>query len=156
MLSNLKPYFSSLNPPPPGNHLPAEPRLTRSGPTRRAIPFLFLLAIHLLVIPLAKVEAEPGREKPDRVISVVAERFSFVPSVIRLELGEVVELRIRSLDTNHGFRIREAGVNVIVPKRGRGDARILFRAQKKGVFPFECSKACGAGHTIMRGRIVVK
>ena len=68
-----------------------------------------------------------------------------MPSVIGLKLGEVVELRIRSLDTNHGFRIREAGVNVIVPKRGRGDARILFRAQKKGVFPFECSKACGAG-----------
>ena len=156
MLPNMKLHFSSRNPPPPGNHLPAEPRTPVSGPTRRAIPVLFLMALHLLVIPLAEVEAETDREKPDRVISIVAERFSFVPSVIRLELGEVVELRIRSLDTNHGFRIREAGVNVIVPKRGRGDARILFRAQKKGVFPFECSKACGAGHTIMRGRIVVK
>jgi heme/copper-type cytochrome/quinol oxidase subunit 2 len=68
----------------------------------------------------------------------------------------VVELRISSLDTNHGFYLREAGVNVIVPKRGKGDARILFRAQKQGVFPFECSKACGAGHTIMQGRIVVE
>jgi cytochrome c oxidase subunit 2 len=101
-------------------------------------------------------EAERDREKPDRVINIVAERFVFVPSRIKLKQGEVVELRIRSLDTNHGFRIREAGVNVVVPKRGKGDARILFRAQKKGVFPFECSKACGAGHTIMRGSIVVK
>ena len=65
-------------------------------------------------------------------------------------------MRTRSLDTNHGFHIREAGVNVIVPKRGKGDARVLFRAQKKGVFPFECSKMCGAGHTMMRGRIVVE
>ncbi len=123
---------------------------------RQAIAFLFLIVFCLLIVPSAEVDATAGGEKPDRVISIVAERFSFVPSVIGLKLGEVVELRIRSLDTNHGFRIREAGVNVIVPKRGRGDARILFRAQKKGVFPFECSKACGAGHTIMRGRIVVK
>ena len=101
-------------------------------------------------------EVTAGHEKPDRVINMVAERFTFVPSQIKLRQGEVVELRIRSLDTNHGFLIREADVNVIVPKRGKGDARILFRAQRKGVFPFECSKACGAGHTMMRGSIVVE
>ena len=102
----------------------------------------------------ASADSEP--QEPDRVINVVAERFTFVPSRIKLQQGEVVEIRIRSLDTNHGFRIRDAGVNVVVPKRGKGDARILFRAQKQGIFPFECSKACGAGHTIMRGRIVVE
>ncbi len=122
--------------------------------TRMSVPLMILISLSLLAIPSSDAESE--REEPERVISVVAERFTFVPSVIRLKQGEVVELRIRSLDTNHGFRIREAGVNVIVPKRGRGDTRILFRAQKKGVFPFECSKACGAGHTIMRGRIVVR
>jgi len=95
-------------------------------------------------------------EESDRVINIVAERFTFVPSQIKLKQGEIIELRIRSLDTNHGFRIRDAGINVIVPKRGKGDARVLFRAQEKGKFPFECSKACGAGHTIMRGRIVVE
>lgn len=100
-------------------------------------------------------QAEEQRPQVDRVIRVVAERFTFVPSRIRLKLGETVELRIRSLDTNHGFQIENTGVNVIVPKRGKGDARVLFRAQQKGVFRFTCSKACGAGHTIMRGRIVV-
>ena len=111
-----------------------------------------------LAFALALVSASglAGRDEPDRVINVVAERFTFVPSQIKLRQGEVVELRIRSLDTNHGFRIRDAGVDVIVPKRGKGDARILFRALEKGVFPFECSKACGAGHTMMRGRIVVE
>jgi cytochrome c oxidase subunit 2 len=101
-------------------------------------------------------DSEDRAEEADRVISIVAERFTFVPSRIKLRQGEVVELRIRSLDTNHGFYLRDAGVNVIVPKRGKGDARILFRAREKGVFPFECSKACGAGHTMMRGRIVVE
>jgi cytochrome c oxidase subunit 2 len=114
-----------------------------------------LAAAGCLLPAVAGSETE-AREKTDRVIAIVAERFTFVPSEIKLKQGEVVELRIRSLDTNHGFYIREAGVNVIVPKRGKGDARILFRAQEKGVFPFECSKACGAGHTIMQGRIVVE
>ena len=111
-----------------------------------------VLAVLLLSLPAPAGESE----EPDRVIRIVAERFSFVPSQIKLTQGEVVELRIRSLDTNHGFRIGEAGVDVVVPKRGGGEARILFRAKKKGRFAFECSKACGAGHTIMRGSIVVR
>jgi cytochrome c oxidase subunit 2 len=123
-------------------------------------PFYSRLAVSLLLLAggvaglLFAAAAE--REAPDRVINVVAERFTFVPSQIKLKQGEVVELRIRSLDTNHGFRISDAGIDVIVPKRGKGDARILFRAQKIGAFPFVCSKACGAGHTMMRGRIVVE
>jgi cytochrome c oxidase subunit 2 len=114
-----------------------------------------ILAVLFWIAPPARPQEETKHEKADRVISIVAERFSFVPSVVKLKQGEVVELRIRSLDTNHGFSIRDAGINVIVPKRGKGDARVLFRAQEKGDFPFECSKACGAGHTMMRGRIVV-
>lgn len=123
-----------------------------------ALPAVVLALCWLWTAGAAAPEspAESKSEEADRVIAIVAERFTFVPSQIKLRQGEVVELRIRSLDTNHGFSLRDAGVNVIVPKRGKGDARILFRAQKKGVFPFECSKACGAGHTMMSGRIVVE
>lgn len=126
--------------------------------TDRIYSGVLILVAALLALSAvgSSVAAEQsGHEEPDRVINIVAERFTFVPSRIKLQQGEVVELRIRSLDTNHGFRIREAGINVIVPKRGKGDARVLFRAQEEGVFPFECSKACGAGHTMMRGSIVV-
>ena len=104
----------------------------------------------------AATESPAPTRPPDRVIRLVAERFTFVPSRIKLKLGEVVELRIRSLDTDHGFRLQDTDVNVVIPKRGRGEVRVLFRAQRKGVFHFVCSKACGAGHTIMRGRIIVK
>ena len=109
-------------------------------------------------LSVATFAETPAPEKPDvdRTINIVAERFTFVPSVVTLKYGETVELRLRSLDTNHGFAIPEAGVNVIVPKRGGGEARILFRANERGEFPFLCSKACGAGHTMMRGRIVVE
>jgi len=118
-----------------------------------------LIAVALLIPVFAAAEngGLPSESRPpDRVIRLVAERFTFVPSRIKLKLGEVVELRIRSLDTDHGFRLQGTDVNVVIPKRGRGEVRVLFRAQRKGVFPFFCSKACGAGHTIMRGRIIVE
>lgn len=116
------------------------------------------LAGALGALAMAAFAEAPAREQPaaDRTINIVAERFTFVPSAIKLKYGETVELRLRSLDTNHGFAIPEAGVNVIVPKRGGGEARILFRANERGEFPFVCSKACGAGHTMMRGRIIVE
>lgn len=133
---------------------------------RRLIPHLVQgvrLPVALLLSALGALSfvlfaAPPDDKQPpvDRTINIVAERFTFVPSTIKLKYGETVELRLRSLDTNHGFAITEAGVNVIVPKRGGGEARILFRANERGEFPFFCSKACGAGHTIMRGRIVVE
>ena len=112
----------------------------------------------LLLAAAAAAFTTPAKNAPktDRVINIVAERFTFTPSVVPLKIGEVVELRIRSLDTNHGFLIPEAAVDVIVPKRGKGDARVLFRAQRQGVFEFLCSKPCGAGHLMMRGRIVVE
>lgn len=131
-------------------------RFIKDGAKAGCVIARMLGAICLLLPAVAAPEAEIGGEKAERVIAIVAERFTFVPSEIKLREGEVVELRIRSLDTNHGFYLPDAGVNVIVPKRGKGDARVLFRAQKKGLFAFECSKACGAGHTIMRGRIVVE
>ena len=101
---------------------------------------------------LANAAAEPNV----RVVNLVAERFFFVPSRITVSPGTTIEFNIRSADTNHGFRIRKAGINVVVPKRGGGVAKVVFHAAKKGRYDFECSKPCGAGHNTMRGTIVVK
>jgi len=95
-------------------------------------------------------------KKPDRTISITAERFFFLPSKIALKEGEAVEFVVVSEDTEHGFRVPTAGIDAIVPPRGKGELRIRFVAAKKGKFPFECSRACGAGHNLMRGEIVVK
>lgn len=91
-----------------------------------------------------------------RVVRIVAERFTFSPSQIRVQRGTVVEFRLRSEDTNHGFRIPAKDIDVVIPKRGRGEVRVRFEASEPGRYPFECSKPCGAGHTVMRGEIVVE
>ena len=91
-----------------------------------------------------------------KVVHVVAERFFFAPSQIKVKQGALVEFRLRSEDTNHGFRISEAGINVVIPKRGKGEVKVLFHALKKGHYVFECSKPCGAGHNMMRGVLIVE
>ncbi len=94
--------------------------------------------------------------KADKVVSISAERFAFSPSKIKLKQGMVVDLIITSDDTDHGFRIARANIDAAIPQQGKGELRIRFIAKEKGVFPFECSRACGAGHNLMRGRIVVE
>ena len=89
------------------------------------------------------------------VVSIVAERFSFTPSQIRVPVGTTVELRVRSEDTMHGFRIVGHEVDVAVPKRRQGEAVVSFDAATVGRYRFECSRLCGAGHNFMRGEIVV-
>ena len=88
-------------------------------------------------------------------MEIVAERFSFTPSEIRVQVGTTLELRVRSNDTMHGFRIVGRNVNLTVPKRRQGEAVVLFEANEVGRFRFECSRMCGAGHSFMQGEIVV-
>lgn len=89
------------------------------------------------------------------VVEIVAERFSFTPSEVRVSVGSTLELRVRSEDTAHGFRIVGHGVNRLVPKRRMGEAVVVFEATTIGRYRFECSRLCGAGHNFMRGEIVV-
>jgi heme/copper-type cytochrome/quinol oxidase subunit 2 len=107
--------------------------------------FVFLLAL-----------AMSGEQKPDRTIRIVAERFTFSPSRIVVKEGSVVELILTSEDTDHGFRLAAANVDAAIPQQGKGELKVRFVAAAKGKYPFECSRACGAGHNLMRGELIVK
>jgi cytochrome c oxidase subunit II len=94
-------------------------------------------------------------DKP-RVVGISAERFAFTPSRIEAEVGEPLEIRVKSDDTSHGFRILGTDVNVRVPKRGKGEVVVLFTPERVGRYTFECSRMCGAGHDFMRGELIVR
>jgi cytochrome c oxidase subunit 2 len=111
------------------------------------------LACAALLVILA---AAQGSSQDRRVVRVLAERFTFTPSHVTVKRGTVVEFRVRSDDTNHGFHIVGSNANVIIPKRGRGEATLIFEADAAGHYTFECSKMCGAGHSFMRGSITVE
>ena len=89
-------------------------------------------------------------------VNVVAERFNFTPSKIKVQQGTLLEITLTSDDTFHGFRIPSMQVNQLIPARGRGSVKVLFDAKERGSFAFECSRPCGAGHTMMRGVITVE
>ena len=106
---------------------------------------------------LAATFSQPAADrKPDRTISIEAERFTFNPSKITVNPGDLIEFVLTSDDTGHGFRIPSAGIDVAIPPRGRGELRVRYQAPESGEITFECSRPCGAGHNLMRGTIVVK
>ena len=109
-----------------------------------------------VVIALVMTGAHGGSPPERRVIRVSAERFAFTPSEIVVAAGEEIELRIKSDDTAHGFRIAGTGVNVVIPKRGRGEVSVPLQAPQPGRYTFECTRMCGAGHNFMRGELVVR
>ena len=100
--------------------------------------------------------ATNGQPAERRTIKVSAERFAFTPSRIELTAGEEVDIRLRSDDTSHGFRIVGLDTNIAIPKRGKGEATVAVKIDKPGTYTFECNRVCGAGHNFMRGEIVVR
>jgi heme/copper-type cytochrome/quinol oxidase subunit 2 len=119
---------------------------------RHALARAALAATILSTVPSAQEPAPQER----RVIRVRAERFHFTPSEIHVKAGEDVEFRIKSDDTAHGFRILGTDTDIVIPKRGQGETTVVFPGRAPGRYTFECSQMCGAGHSFMRGIIVVK
>jgi len=118
--------------------------------TVRWRPALFLLCL------AGALAATPLESQSRRVIRITAERFAFTPSEVTLEPGEEVELRLKSDDTAHGFRIVGTGISLTIPKRGRSELSVVFRPTEPGRYTFECTRMCGAGHNFMRGVLVVR
>lgn len=115
-----------------------------------------LLLVLLTVMAPSPGAMGGGQTQSRRVIEMTAERFEFWPSEVKLSEGEEVEFRIRSADTMHGFRIVGTGTNLVVPKRGKGQAVATFIASAPGRYTIECNRMCGAGHNFMRASIVVR
>jgi cytochrome c oxidase subunit 2 len=115
-------------------------------------------ALLLLVLASAALEqSTPQAQAPaPQLIEITAERFEFWPSEVTVIEGQPVQIRLRSDDTTHGFRLVGQATNVLIPKRGKGSASVTLPDLKAGRYTFECSRLCGAGHNFMRGVLVVK
>jgi len=96
-----------------------------------------------------------AQEQDTQVVEITAERFTFTPSEIRVKAGTRLEIRLRSEDTAHGFRIMGTDIDVELAKRGRGVKTVTFEPTA-GRYTFECSQLCGAGHEFMRGVIIAE
>jgi heme/copper-type cytochrome/quinol oxidase subunit 2 len=120
--------------------------------TRRS----WLLAIPGILGGWGALVARARTDQAAQTIDITVERFSFTPSEFRVKTGVPVDIRLRSEDTDHGFRILGTDINVTIPKRGKGVATVTFQPPRAGRYVFECSKLCGAGHSFMRGTLIAE
>lgn len=137
-------------------------RMTRVALSLASALFATVLCVSVLASQTSQSQdtqnspQTPSQDQDAQVVDVTAERFSFSPSEVRTKSGTTLEFRLRSDDTDHGFRIIGTNINVRIPKRSKGVMTVRFTPEKPGRYTFECSKTCGAGHSFMRGTIVVE
>jgi cytochrome c oxidase subunit II len=130
------------------------------------------IAIVALVWPVLLVHAqEKLPEKPPRIIQVTAKNFDFDPPVIRVKVGEKIQLKLTAFDRTHGIHMdpfpegRQPntppglsftyGDDCLKLKKDLTET-LEFTAQAPGTYAFSCCKKCGTGHGRMKGQIIAE
>jgi heme/copper-type cytochrome/quinol oxidase subunit 2 len=85
-------------------------------------------------------------------MQIVASRFAFEPSTMRVSAGEAVRLVIRSKDGTHGFAIPKLNIDVHLPNSGE-PVTVTFAAPPAGEYEIACSEFCGHGHGQMKAAL---
>ncbi len=111
------------------------------------------LPVFILVISALCV-AKPLSDSPgQREIRVTARRYEFSPKTITVTKGERIKLVVTSEDVDHGFAIREFGIEQEI--KAKQTKVIELTPEKEGRFQFSCSAHCGEGHNDMAGEMIV-
>jgi cytochrome c oxidase subunit II len=93
-------------------------------------------------------------EPKEKVIKVVARRFTYTPNKLVLKKGVPVVLELTTLDVLMGFSAPDFDARAdIIPGK---TARVRLVPDKVGTFTFLCDIFCGSGHESMQGTIVVE
>jgi len=120
--------------------------------TQWALGLVFLTAVTPLTLSIAYSQKQ-GADN-ERVIKIVAQRFSYTPNEIILKTGEPTRLEFTSLDFIHGLNIPDLKIRANLPP---GQVTVVhLTPQKAGVYGFLCDNFCGTGHEEMNGKIIVK
>ncbi|MGE5280416.1 MAG: cupredoxin domain-containing protein [Deltaproteobacteria bacterium] len=82
-----------------------------------------------------------------RVVEVEAYRYGYSPDPIVVKKGEKVRLRLTTRDVEHGFGIKDLGIDVKV-EPGRA-TQVDFMPKEAGEYPILCTVYCGPGHAHM-------
>ncbi len=102
--------------------------------------------------PSGKYSSNP--EDPEPLVNILAKRFVYNPSVITVQKGQLVTIRMESLDVTHGLYID--GYEVDIKARPGMIGKATFLADKTGRFTFRCSETCGEFHPYMIGYLNVE
>jgi cytochrome c oxidase subunit 2 len=110
----------------------------------------FILPVLLALTTAPMVAAQAAT----RTIPIVAKKFGYAPSEVRLKKGETVTLLLKTEDVAHGLKAKDLQLDAkIVP----GEAtQVTVTPQTAGTFTAFCSTFCGSGHSGMRMTFIVE
>jgi plastocyanin len=88
-------------------------------------------------------------------VYVLAEQWSFDPSLLRLKAGQPYRFRMMAVDAAHGASIQLGTASHIIrlPKGALVEQELSFT--QPGEYLLYCTMYCGEGHQFMSGNIVV-
>ncbi len=108
-------------------------------------------AAGLAVLGAAAPLALAAAKKPVTV-KVVAQRFHFTPSEIKVPAGVPVVFELTALDFVHGFNVPDLKRRIdLVPGKA---VKLELTFPGAGRYGFLCDNFCGDGHEEMNGMIV--
>lgn len=109
-----------------------------------------LFAVTGCSLPARKLSVGPIEQR----VTVVAERFQFIPATIDLARGKKTAIKIKSGDIAYDVAISGLGLRVHVP--AKKDAVMRFTPMTKGGFTLLCTSPAGIECANMRGTVRVK
>jgi heme/copper-type cytochrome/quinol oxidase subunit 2 len=112
-----------------------------------------LVILAAAAVAFAPLPSKDGQHPSTRLIRVEASQFSYSPSVISVNPGDIVTLQLTSKDVVHGLYVDGYGVSV---QADPGQTSTLtFVANRSGSFRIRCNITCGAMHPFMIGKLNV-
>lgn len=87
-------------------------------------------------------------------VYILAQAWSFQPSQIRVPVGSTVTFYLTSKDVQHGFRLDDTNINMMVLPGEVSKLTATF--DEPGEYNFVCHEFCGVGHHTMYGQLIVE
>ncbi len=105
-------------------------------------------------VPAAAPLKERAKAPAIKTFKITGKNWEWSQTMITVKKGDHVRLVITGADADHGFAMKDFGINVTVKP---GETKTVdFVADKVGEFGFRCSIPCGEGHRDMVGKLVVE
>ncbi len=89
-------------------------------------------------------------------VYVIAQRFGYMPNVLRLKKDTQYRFLMMAIDVNHGASIQSGSAGHIMRRPARVLTETVMTFTKTGEFMMYCTVYCGVGHDQMRGKIIVE
>jgi cytochrome c oxidase subunit II len=105
--------------------------------------------------PDGSVQPDPGHSAAPVEIYLLAQQWSFDPSVLRLNAGRPYRLRMMAVDVSHGASIQLGRASQIFRLRPGIVVDRLVTFTRPGDYLIYCTVYCGLAHDRMSAKLVV-